>query len=296
MTEAPVGDPAGAFDFCQKLADSHYENFPVASRLIARSLRRHVAVLYAFARIADDFADEPQFEGVRKERLEDWRAQLWAVGKTPAVHPVFLALETTLKELDLPKEPFDDLISAFLQDCEKKRYATFEEVRDYCRRSADPVGRVVLMIHGYRDPEFFKLSDRICTALQLANFLQDLSVDLKKDRIYIPEEDFREFGYGEADMRMGVVNERFRSLMKFQWKRVRGLFDEGLPLAARLSWPLSWEIRLTWLGGVDILRKIHLAGYDTLHQRPALSKWDWARLILKAVATRKCPKRHERAA
>ena len=287
MTEAPVGDPAGAFEFCQKLADSHYENFPVASRLISKPLRRHVAALYAFARIADDFADEPEFEGVRKERLEDWRAQLWAVGKTPAVHPVFLALEATLKELDLPKEPFDDLISAFLQDCEKKRYATFEEVRDYCRRSADPVGRVVLMIHGYRDPELFKLSDRICTALQLANFLQDLSVDLKKDRIYIPEEDFREFGYGEADMRMGVVNERFRSLMKFQWKRVRGLFDEGLPLAARLSWPLSWEIRLTWLGGVDILRKIHLAGYDTLHQRPALSKWDWARLMFKAAAARK---------
>ena len=266
MTEAPAGDPAGAFDFCQKLADSHYENFPVASRLIARSLRRHVAVLYAFARIADDFADEPQFEGVRKERLEDWRAQLWAVGKTPAVHPVFLALETTLKELGLPKEPFDDLVSAFLQDCEKKRYATFEEVRDYCRRSADPVGRLVLMIHGYRDPEIFKLSDRICTALQLTNFLQDLSVDLKKDRLYIPEEDLREFGYGEADMRMGVINERFRSLMKFQWKRVRGLFDEDPLAPAQLA--LAGDPS-TWLE-VDILRKIHLAGYDPA-QRPALS-------------------------
>ncbi|MBI5202042.1 MAG: squalene synthase HpnC, partial [Elusimicrobia bacterium] len=248
-----VGGLPGAYAFCQSLAQRHYENFPVASRLLPRHIRRHVAVLYAFARIADDFADEPEYEGVRRERLEDWRRQLWAVGKEPARHPVFLAMESTLKELDLPREPFDDLLSAFLQDTEKRRYKDFDEVADYCRRSANPVGRIVLMIHGYRDPELFRLSDSVCTALQLANFWQDVSVDLKKDRIYIPEEDFKRFAYTEADLRMGVVNERFRSLMKHQWKRTRSLFDEGKPLSSKLKFPLSWEIRLTWLGGVEVL-------------------------------------------
>lgn len=281
-----VGGLPGAFDFCGRLARRHYENFPVASRLLPHRTRRHVAVLYAFARIADDFSDEAEYEGVRLERLEDWRRQLWAVGREPARHPVFLAMEETLRELDLPREPFDDLLSAFLQDVDKRRYATFDEVADYCRRSANPVGRIVLMIHGWRDPERLRLSDAICTGLQLANFCQDVSVDLKKDRIYIPEEDFRLFGYTEADLRMGVVNERFRSLMKHQWKRTRALFEEGRPLAATLRLPLSWEIRLTWLGGTLVLRKIQQAGFDTLHQRPALGRWDWPGLLLRSLLSR----------
>jgi squalene synthase HpnC len=280
--EAQVADPQdveGAYAFCLRLAESNYENFPVASRLIARPLRRHVAALYAFARIADDFSDEPEYGGVRVERLNEWREQLRAVGGSPARHPVFLALERTFAELKLPREPFDDLLSAFLQDCEKKRYESWEEVLDYCRRSADPVGRIVLMIHGYRDPELFRLSDRICSALRVTSFLQDVAVDLKKDRIYIPQRDFLESGYSEADMRMGVVNERFRNLMKQQWKRARAMFEEGEGLPAKLAWPLSWEIRLTWLGGNDILRKIGKLGFDTLHQRPALTRWDWPRIM-----------------
>ncbi len=275
-----VGGIDGAVLFCERLASRHYENFPVASRLLPRHTRRHVAVLYAFARIADDFSDEAEYEGVRRQRLEDWRRQLWAIGKEPPRHPVFLAMEESLRQLDLPREPFDDLLSAFLQDVDKRRYASFDEVADYCRRSANPVGRIVLMIHGYRDPELFKLSDAICTGLQLANFWQDVSVDLKKDRIYIPEEDFRHFGYGEADLRMGVVNERFRNLMKHQWKRTRALFETGRHLWPRLRFPLSWEIKLTWLGGNQVLHKIRRAGFDTLHQRPALTKWDWMKLLL----------------
>ncbi|MBI4349049.1 MAG: squalene synthase HpnC [Elusimicrobia bacterium] len=278
-----VGGIPGAYAFCQDLARRHYENFPVASRLLPSHTRRHVAVLYAFARIADDFSDEPEYEGVRRERLEDWRRQLWAIGKEPARHPVFLAMEDTLKELSLPREPFDDLLSAFLQDTEKRRYRDFDEVADYCRRSANPVGRIVLMIHGHRDPELFRLSDNICTGLQLANFWQDVSVDLKKDRIYIPEEDFKRFAYTEADLRMGVVNERFRSLMKHQWKRTRALFDEGRALPSKLRFPLSWEIRLTWLGGVEVLLKIQKQGFDTLYTRPALTKWDFARLFVASM-------------
>ena len=282
--ETPLRDPgdvAGAYGFCQALASSHYENFPVASRLLPRKLRKHVAALYAFARIADDFSDEAEYEGVRRERLEDWRAQLH--DRAHPRHPVFLALNHTMRELDLPVEPFDDLLSAFLQDTEKRRYATFEELLDYCRRSANPVGRIVLMIHGYRSQELFELSDHICTALQLANFWQDVSVDLKKDRIYIPEEDFRQFGYSEADLRMGLVSEKFVGLLKFQVNRTRALFEQGRPLPNRLGFPLSWEIRLTWLGGREVLRKIKNQGFDTVSARPALSKWDWLPLIARSL-------------
>jgi phytoene synthase len=284
--EAKVEDPedvAGAYKFCQDLAKSHYENFPVASRLIAPRLRKHVAALYGFARIADDFSDEPEYEGVRRERLLDWRRQLQQVGKAPATHPVFVALENTVKELDLPVQPFNDLLDAFLQDTEKKRYATFAEVLDYCRRSANPVGRIVLMVHGYRDADRFRQSDAICTALQLANFWQDVSVDLKKDRIYIPEEDFKAHGYSEGDLRMGVVNEKLRTLMKFQVSRTRAIFEEGRALPDALSWPLSWEIRLTWFGGRQVLRKIQQQDYDTLTNRPALSKLEWLPLLVRAV-------------
>jgi hydroxysqualene synthase len=284
--EAKVDSPAdlsAAYKFCQRLADRHYENFPVASLLVPSRLRKHVAALYAFARIADDFSDEPEHEGRRRERLEDWRAQLEEIGKAPARHPVFLALGDTLSALELPKQPFDDLLSAFLQDTEKSRYDSFAEVLEYCRRSANPVGRIVLMIHGIRDEESFRYSDAICTALQLANFWQDVSVDLKKDRVYIPEEDFKAHGYSEADLRMGVYNERFKSLMKFELSRTRALFEQGKPLLARLPFPLSLEIRLTWLGGMRILKLIHRLDFDTLRHRPALTKRDWIPLLVRAL-------------
>jgi squalene synthase HpnC len=284
--EAKLKDPAdvaGAYRFCQALADSHYENFPVASLLLPKRLRKHVAALYAFARIADDFSDEPEYAGVRRERLLEWRSMLADTGKRPPTHPVFLALGETMKELELPKEPFDDLLSAFLQDTEKSRYATFDEVMDYCRRSANPVGRIVLMIHGYRDEQLFRWSDAICTALQLANFWQDVSVDLKKDRVYIPEEDFKAHGYAEADLRMGVYNDRFKSLMKFQVSRARALFEQGRPLPEKLHWPLSLEIRLTWYGGMQILKLIHKLDFDVIRTRPTLKKREWIPLVARAL-------------
>lgn len=274
-------DAAGAYRFCQELANSHYENFPVASRLLPARLRKHVAALYGFARIADDFSDEPEYEGVRRERLLDWRRQLRSLDRPE--HPVFLALSRTISELELPVEPFEDLLSAFLQDTEKRRYADFAELLEYCRRSADPVGRIVLMIHGYRDAERFAMSDAICTALQLANFWQDVSVDLRKDRIYIPEEDFKAFGYSEADLRMGVVNDKFIGLMKQQIARTSALFEKGRGLPAALPFPLSFEIRLTWLGGREVLRKVRKQGYDTLTRRPALTRWDWIPLLVRSL-------------
>ncbi|MHB2026192.1 MAG: squalene synthase HpnC [Elusimicrobiota bacterium] len=282
--EAGPWDPKdilGAYRFCSDLAKSHYENFPVASLFIPWRLRRHVAALYAFARVADDFADEPEYEGARLERLAEWREKLDAAIREPATHPVFIALADTIRTLDLPLAPFTDLLSAFSQDVEKKSYADWSELLDYCRRSANPVGRVVLMIHGLRDEELFKMSDDLCTALQLANFWQDVSIDIKKDRIYIPREDFSACGYSEADLRMGVVNERFRSLMKIEVARARELFEQSRELPRRLPKPLAWEIRLTWLGGRQILRKIRDAGYDALSRRPHLSRWDWIPLIAR---------------
>lgn len=281
LTDA--SDVAGAYRFCQDLADSHYENFPVASLLLPKRLRKHVAALYAFARIADDMSDEAEYEGRRKECLLNWRSMLADIGKRPPSHPVFLALGATLKELDLPKEPFDDLLSAFLQDTEKSRYATYDEVIDYCRRSANPVGRIVLMIHGYKDEELFRYSDAICTALQLANFWQDVSVDLLKDRVYIPQEDFDAHGYSEADLRMGVYNDRFKNLMKFEVARARALFEQGKPLPEKLHWPLSLEIRLTWYGGMQILKMIHKLDFDTIRTRPTLQKREWIPLVARAL-------------
>jgi len=284
--DAKVADPsdiAGAYAFCRQFCAAHYENFPVASRLLPWRLRPHVDALYAFARIADDFADAPEFAAVRRERLLDWRRQLGEAGRSAAAHPVFLALGRTIGDMDLPREPLNDLLSACLQKTEKRRYASCDELLDYCRRSANPVGRLILMMHGYRDDELFRYCDAICTALQLAKFWQDLSLDLKRDRIYIPEEDFKAYAYSEADLRMGVCNDRFRELMKFQINRTRSLFEQGRPLPGKVRWPLSWEVRVTWYGGRELLRKIRKRGFDTLTQRPVLTRWDWLPLTLRTV-------------
>ena len=285
--EAALEDPSdmdAAYAFCVSLAASRCECFPVASRIIERRLRKHVAALYAFARLAEDFADGPDDAGVRAERLLDWRRQLREAARgLPARHPVFVALAGTIKELELPVELFDDLLSAFLQDVAKKRYGSFDEILDYCRLSANPAGRLVLLIHGYREPELFRYSDAVCTALRLAGFWRDLSADLKKDRVYIPEEDFKAFGYSEADLLMGVVNERFRGLMKFELNRTRALFEQGRPLSGKLRWPLSWAVRLAWRGGCGILRKIRRAGFDTLSARPRLTRWDWIPLAARSL-------------
>jgi squalene synthase HpnC len=278
-------DVGGAYDFCSALANRHYENFPVASLLMPKKLRRHVAVLYAFARIADDFSDEPEYEGVRRERLLDWRRQLNDIGtKTPPSHPVFLALGATMKELDLPKQPFDDLLSAFLQDTEKSRYATFDEVADYCRRSAAPVGRIVLMIHGHRDEELFRYSDAICTALQLANFWQDVARDLAIGRVYLPREDRARFEYPDADLHALRFTPAFAALLRLEVKRTRERFEAGRPLVARLPRALAVDIDLFSRGGCAILDRIEARGFDVLSARPSLGKRTKAGLLARALA------------
>lgn len=273
-----------AFAHCEALARAHYENFPVGL-FVPRERQRYVHALYAFMRAADDFADEPQYEGRRREKLAEWQARLEAACEGRADDPIFLALGETVRRLEIPRELLLDLLSAFRQDVEKSRYESWDELLDYCRRSANPVGRLVLIVFGQRDPALAPLSDAICTGLQLANHWQDLAVDLGKDRIYVPGELLRRHGLTEADLRAGRADERFQGLMKELVARARELFARGRPLCDRVGRELRFELRLTWLGGSRILDGVEAAGYDVFRRRPrhglvdklalAWSAWRW---------------------
>jgi squalene synthase HpnC len=288
-------DIAAAYEACTRLARSHYENFPVG-RLVPRRMQKHVHAVYAFARYADDLADEgyagsAKDSGARDamttqerlEALEDWERQLRAPAGTPGLHFIFVALHETIREIDLPPGLFTDLLSAFRQDVVKRRYADFAEVLDYCRRSANPIGRLVLLLHAVRDEEKHLLSDQICTGLQLANFWQDVGVDLEKDRIYLPEDERNQFAVTEEGLFARRADEPYRELLKFQVGRTQEIFDRGKPLTAKLRGLLRLEIRLTWLGGTKILRKIEAQNYDTLTRRPKLGKADMVLLFCRAL-------------
>ncbi len=275
-----------AFAFCESRVREHYENFPVGL-FVPRDKRPYVHALYAFARAADDFADEPMYEGMRREKLDQWEARLHAAYEGRAEDPIFVALGETVRRLDVPKALLLDLLSAFRQDTVKSRYETWEELLDYCRRSADPVGRLVLLVFGYRDaPDLAPLSDAICTGLQLANHWQDVAVDLRKDRVYIPRELRERFSVGEWDLNAGRVTDGFRALMAELVSRTRGFFERGRPLCDRVGRDLRFEMRLTWLGGVSILDRIEAVGYDVFRRRPrhgtvaklslAWRAWRWA--------------------
>jgi hydroxysqualene synthase len=256
-----------AFAFCEARVRSHYENFPVGF-FVPRDKRRYVHALYAFARAADDFADERLYEGMRQEKLDQWEERLHAAYRGEAEDPIFVALGETARRVSIPKELLLDLLSAFRQDTVKNRYETWEEVIDYCRRSANPVGRLVLLVFGYRDPELPLLSDAICTALQLANHWQDVAIDLQKDRIYVPRELMKRFGVGEWTLNAGTVDDGFRALMGELLVRTRALFSEGRPLCDKVGRDLRFEMRLTWLGGSRILDRIEAVGYDVFRRRP----------------------------
>jgi phytoene synthase len=287
-------DPYAA---CSQLAREHYENFPVG-RLVPKKLRPHVHAVYAFARVADDLADEgyadPRAHSKEKapseaERLAVFRnyRQAWQNAIDGKEYDrsyawIFEPLQKTKAELDLPDSLFLDLLSAFEQDIIQRRYEDFPSVLDYCRRSANPIGRLVLLIHGERSAELAQLSDHVCTGLQLANFWQDISVDLGKDRIYLPLFDLKRLGVSEKDLFSGRSTPNFRNCLRYQCERTWTFFRQGEPLSNRLPRPLSWEIRLTWLGGTEILNKIQSQSYDTLNRRPKVSKFDFLRLGLQA--------------
>ncbi|HZM69564.1 MAG TPA: squalene synthase HpnC [Candidatus Cryosericum sp.] len=276
-----------ALDHCARLAREHYENFPVASLLLPRRLRQAVQAIYAFARTADDIADEKEHDGRRLEALLAWEEMLQRCVRGDAEHPVFVSLGLAFEQHHLPLEPFLDLLAAFRLDVTKTRHPDFESLLDYCRLSANPVGRLILHLFGYRDAALWPLSDSICTALQLANHWQDVALDLERGRIYLPESDRLHHGVSEDALLAGRVDDAFRSLMREQIGRTRGLFEAGRPLCDRVRGRLRAELRLTWQGGWRILERIEDAGYDVFRRRPRLTSRDAGPILLRSVLWRR---------
>ena len=266
------------------LATSHYENFHVVSFLLPKKLHQDFYNVYSFCRWADDLGDEIGDKAESLRLLEWWRGELRRMYAGEAQHPVFVALRGTVREHALPEEPFADLIHAFVHDQKVTRYANWGEVLDYCKYSANPVGRLLLYLCGYRDAERQRLSDATCTGLQLANFWQDVSVDLKKDRVYIPQSVMTAHGYSDAELFAGVEDERFQAVMKDVVDRARELFVQGLPLTTTVDRRLSVDLALFSRGGLLVLDKIQRQDYRVLHNRPAIGKLERVRLLLATLA------------
>lgn len=269
-----------AYAYCERLAQSHYENFPVASRLLPARMRPHIAALYAFARLADDMADEGHRPAAdRLADLEAWDARLSSIaaGAAPSAGPhaeVFVALRATIDACRLPPSLLHDLVSAFRQDVTVTRYATWDDLLDYCRRSANPVGRLVLRVAGYDRADLDTASDAVCTALQLTNFWQDLEIDWKKGRIYLPAATREDARAREEDLAARRMTAEWRRALGEAVARTRRLFRAGVPVADGVRGRLRWELRATWLGGTRILDKLEAADYDVFTRRPALTRAD----------------------
>ena len=274
---------AEAQEYCQRLARSHYENFSVASWFLPQRLRQHFFNVYAYCRISDDLGDEVGNPHASLELLDQRETELDACYAGTAKHPVFVALAETVRNLEVPRQPFADLLTAFRQDQTVTRYPTFEDVLGYCHYSANPVGRLVLYVCGYRDPERQALSDFTCTALQLANFWQDVSVDYAKGRIYLPLEDLNRYGVSEDDLAAARNTEAFREMMKFEVARARDWFRQGLPLAKNVNRELAIDIELFTRGGQEILNAIERQGYAVLGRRPVISKSRKLMLVARAA-------------
>jgi squalene synthase HpnC len=285
-----VPEPGCSFDQAQNytrwLAKNHYENFTVASYLLPRALRNHFYNVYAYCRWADDLADEVSDSKLALELLDWWHDELRLCYQGSPKHAVFVALRQTIEQFDIPIEPFADLLTAFRRDQTITRHANWDAVIEYCRYSANPVGRLVLYLGGYRDHERQTLSDMTCTALQLANFWQDVSRDLDKNRIYIPLDLLKEHKLTEQDLFNRHFDERYKELMRKLVARTRDLFDKGLPLVEQLSPELRVDIELFSRGGISVLDAIESIGYNTLQTRPSLSGLAKFRLLSQTYAKR----------
>jgi len=275
-----------ALAYTHWLATHHYENFQVVSFLLPKRLHQNFYNVYAFCRWSDDLGDEIGDAQESLRLLAWWRGELQAMYAGRATHPVFVALRATVTQHNLPIEPFDHLIQAFEQDQTVTRYRNFEELFEYCRYSANPVGRLVLGLCGYQDAERQALSDATCTALQLANFWQDVIVDLQKDRVYLPLDVLERNGYPVEDLFSRRFDERFRRAMKEAVDVARDLFLKGLPLAGQVDRRLAIDLELFSRGGLKILEKIERQDYDVLRARPVISKTERVGLLLGAITRR----------
>lgn len=274
---------AEAREYCRRLARSHYENFSVATWFLPKRLRQHFFNVYAYCRISDDLGDEAGDPSVSLRLLDEWQAELDACYAGSPRHPVFVALAETVHTCKIPKHEFSDLLTAFRQDQTTPRYATFQDLLGYCKNSANPVGHLVLYICGYGDQERQRLSDFTCTALQLANFWQDVSVDYAKGRVYLPLEDLRRFGVAESDIAAQRNTPAFREMMKFEVDRAREWFQQGLPLTGRVGRELAIDIELFSRGGQEILNAIERQGFAVLGHRPVISKGRKLALVARAA-------------
>jgi squalene synthase HpnC len=284
---APSLDEALAW--CRQLAESHYENFHVVTWFLPKTLRPHFHAIYAYCRISDDLGDEVGDRSAALALLDLWGRELDACYEGRARHPVFVALAETVRACSIPKEPFADLLTAFRQDQTVSRYAAMRDVLGYCRNSANPVGRLVLYACGEANEKNFELSDATCSALQLANFWQDVSVDYAKGRIYLPQDDMRHFGVSDETIAQGVATPEFRALLRYEVETARSLFEQGLPLIGRVNRDLALDLDLFSRGGLEILRAIERCNYDVLSARPAISKGTKLALALRALGGKALP-------
>ncbi len=269
--------------YCRQLARTHYENFSVASLLLPRRLLPHFHAIYAYCRWADDLADEVGDNSDSLRLLAWWREELRRCYAGQVTHPVMIALVPTIQRFRIPERPFLDLLTAFEQDQRIKRYRTYEELLGYCTNSANPVGHLILYLGEVFEPERAALSDCICTALQLANFWQDVARDLDIGRVYLPQEDLDRFGCTEDDLQSHRFTPAFAELMRFEVDRTRELFHKGWPLIERMPADLKGDVELFVRGGLAILGKIEACGYDVLTRRPALSRWEKGALALRLL-------------
>ncbi len=275
-----------AREYCAHLARTHYENFSVASWFLPSRLRQHFFNVYAYCRISDDLGDEVGDTKASLELLDQWQRELDACYDGSPKHPVFVALAETVRQFDIPKHEFSDLLTAFRQDQTITRFETFNDVLAYCHYSANPVGHLVLYLCGYRDGERQQFSDFTCTALQLANFWQDVSIDYEKGRIYLPLEDLRRFGVTEDHIAKKQNTAEFCAMMKFEVDRARDWFHQGLPLVGKVDHELAIDLDLFSQGGLEILNAIEKQGYAVLGNRPAISRTRKLALVARAATAK----------
>ncbi|MBA3550115.1 MAG: squalene synthase HpnC [Nannocystis sp.] len=274
------------YRYCEALCRARHHNYPVASMFARSELRKHIFALFAFARVADDFADELAFEGRRARELDRWEEQLHLAYRGHAEHPVFVALAETVDKFALPITEFSELLSGFRTDLERRRYATFDELRSYTRQAAEPIGRLLLYIGGYRAPELHAFAEDLGTALAFTRLIQDVPADWQRGRVYLPAEDLRHFGVVEGDIEHRRITPQVGSLVRYEVARTRALFERSRPLIDLVGADLAVELALTWHGGMRILEKIEGVGDRLFAERPALGNRDKAVVLARAIKWR----------
>jgi len=282
----PTLELDACYRYCEALCRARHHNYPVASMFARSHLRKHIFALFAFARVADDYADEPAFEGRRARELDRWEEQLHAAYRGIAEHPVFVALADTVDKFSLPITELLELLGGFRTDLERRRYATFDELRSYTRQAAEPLGRALLYIGGYRAPELHAYAEDLSTAIAVARLVQDVPADWQRGRVYLPAEDLRHFGVTEQDIAERRVTAAVGALVRYEVARTRALFERARPLVDVVGADLAVELALTWHGGMRILDKIEHVGPRLFAKRPSLTRVDKAIVLARAIAWR----------